>query len=503
MKIAFRVDASPQMGIGHLGRCLALGHALLRCGAAVTFVTRDLGVDSAARIRAAGFEARALPAPGAPFQPSTGAPPHAAWAGVPQEVDAGETLDALADFAADWIVVDHYAFDRRWHARLRTATRRVCIVDDLADRALDADLLVDHNPAPDHRAKYATTTDAATRLLGGVRYALLGPAYADAPRHVFRAEVGSIGIFLGGTDLPRLSQQALRACREVARFDGPIEIVTTSANPDLAALCQACAETPDVRLAVDLPDLAAFFARHDLQIGAGGGAAWERCCIGAPALTLQWADNQAVVLAALAAAGAARCTDDLSVQGIGRAVAELVEDAGARRALADAARGWIDGRGAERVALALHADAVVLRPAALEDAAAAHRWRNDARTRRHFRDPSPVAWESHLEWWSRSLQDGARRLLIACCGTWAIGSVRFDVAESDAEISLYVDPELTGLGLGRGLLEAAKRWVDERMSGVRRIVAEVLPDNLASMNAFRAAGFAPVGASRWVWETAA
>lgn len=503
MRVAFRVDASPTIGIGHLRRCLALANALRTLGASIVFVTRDLGIDSASLITEQGFDARRLAAPARTDIADADAPPHAAWAGVPQLFDADETSAAIEDHRADWMVVDHYAFDQRWHERVVAShsALRICVIDDLADRPLRADMLVDHNPAADHRAKYATKAGHMSRLLGGPRFALLGPAYANAARYEFEPCVRSIGIFMGGTDAPQVSGLALRACREIARFDGPIQVVTTAANPHLDDLRRLCSNSSATELLVDLPDLAAFFARHDLQIGAGGGAAWERCCIGAPTLTLKWADNQSVVLDALEAQGVVRTSPALTVEAVGGAAAELLADSAARRSLSEKSLGWIDGRGAERVALALFADAISLRPATIDDAAEAYAWRNDVRTRRYSRDPAPLPWDHHFGWWSRTLRDHRRRLLIACCGNRAVGSVRFDYTGDSAEVSLYVDPDLAGLGLGRALLEASQRWIATQNPRISRVVAEIQPGNTASVRTFRAAGFSPTNPRNWEWET--
>ena len=505
MKIALRVDASPTIGIGHLTRCLALGQALRTLGAQTVFVTRELGIDSDAFIAAQGFHGLRLARPDAqlPASAADGDDRHAAWFGVSQRVDADDTRAAIDTFSPDWLVVDHYALDRRWHDQVTAGTsRRVCVIDDLANRALHADLLVDHNPSPDHRVKYGAFAAGVPRLLGGPRFALLGPAYATATRYEFRPRVQSIGIFMGGTDALQMSALALRACREVARFCGPIQVATTSSNPYLAALQRLCSTSGETELLVDLPDLAGFFSRHDLQIGAGGGAAWERCCIGAPTLTLKWADNQSVVLAALEAHGAARTSTALTAEAIGSAVTALVDDSEARHLLSERSRGWIDGRGAERVALALYADTLTLWPAKLDDAEAAHAWRNDARTRRFFRNPTAVPLDEHVAWWSRTLRDEKRRLLIGVCGNRAVGLIRFDVEGEEAEVSIYIDPELTGLGLGNRLLEAAQRWVATQAARIRRVVAEVQPENAASAGAFRAAGFTQTNPSTWTWESA-
>jgi len=189
-------------------------------------------------------------------------------------------------------------------------------------------------------------------LLGGPEYALLGPAFADAPRYQPRATVQSIGVFMGGVDLANLSARALEAIG-LAGFEGAVEIVGTSAYPHLPALRTAVEARASTRLLVDLGDLAGFFARHDLQVGAGGGATWERCCIGVPMLLLVAAENQLAVVPDLAAGGIVATPeplDSLDSRAIARAIAGLIDDSARRAGLAAKARALVDGRGAMRVA---------------------------------------------------------------------------------------------------------------------------------------------------------
>ena len=501
MRVAFRVDASIQMGIGHLKRCLALAHAMRGLDTEVVFVTRNLGIDTGRTIEGDGFRQVTLPEPTSEraFVRQSEAPRYAAWAGLPQEVDADQTCAVLSGI--DWVVVDHYSFDRRWQERVTCGLgARICVIDDLADREHCAQVVVDHNWALDHRARYGSFIQPRTRLLAGPRFALLGPGYATAAPYDFRSEARSVGIFMGGTDAGQVSAVAVQACREVAAFRGRIEVVTTSANPHLQALASLCRRWPATDLSVDLPDLAGFFGRHDLQIGAGGVASWERCCLGAPTLALKCADNQSVVIDALAAQGVVRTVPDISVPSVGRAVGVLIADVEGRRNLSIRARVLVDGRGAQRVASALLAQNVLLRPATVEDAELIHEWRNDPRTRRYFHDPSEVSLDAHLRWWSRSLVDQERLLMIACCGGRSVGSLRLDRSATVARISIFLDPDLTGLGLGVGMLRAAQRLAVQHSWRLERLEADVHPDNKASVSIFEAAGFSRTGSMSWQWS---
>ncbi len=503
MRVALRVDASASMGLGHLLRCQALARTLRTLGAEISFVTRDLGLDSAGRLEAGGFNVYRLPRPEALVaDPATRseAPPHAAWLGVSAARDAAETIDALRDRSRwDWVIVDHYALDAHWHRPVAAALgARIAVIDDLADRALAADLLIDHNLAePDHRHKYAGRLAAATALLGGPRFALLDSTYTDAPRCEPGAVVRSIGIFLGGTDPAGLSATALRACREVAGFHGPVELVTTRANPRHAELHALVQQWPDTRLTLDLPDLTSFFARHDLQVGAGGGANWERCCIGVPTLALIGAPNQLAVVPQLERLGAVAALPAgmaPTAEAIGRALRTLIDDAPRRNGLAERSRALVDGRGSMRVAMRLAADQLCVRPATADDSELMHRWRNHPVTRAVSRSARDIDFEDHQRWLRGTLADMSRLLLIGEVGGCPVGVIRFDRRDDhEAEVSLYLDPDLHGLGLGAALLRegehAAAAWAARAGAGPLAFTATVLDDNAGSRRLFEAGGY--------------
>lgn len=338
MNVGLRVDASPSIGLGHVQRCLSLAHALREHGADVHFVTRQLGIDVEAMSTAAGFPCKLL---------------CRGNVGLEWSIDADNTVAALGSVAIDWLVVDHYDLDARWQSRAGAALNaRVAVIDDLGDRKLAAQLLIDHNYAADHRAKYGDQIDEQTLVLGGPRYALLGPAYANHASYAFSENVRSIGIFMGGTDSGNFSALALRACRDAAKFYGPVEVATTHSNPNLEPLKTVATRWPDTKICVDLPNLAEFFARHDLQIGAGGGATWERCCIGVPTLAILVAENQRHVLDPLRVLGVVHAVTDnpLSEELLGREIRHLIDTPAVRRQLARQGRALVDGRGALRVA---------------------------------------------------------------------------------------------------------------------------------------------------------
>ncbi len=476
--VALRADASATTGVGHLARCLALSHALREQGAETVLVAARGDGTAALYLRDTATQVR--------------------WIEGADDAahDARQTLAALDAPRPDWVVVDHYRLDATWHDTVRGAIgARVMAIDDLADRPLSVDLLLDANRDEPQAAVYRAWLRRTPHLLLGPRHALLAPAYrAPRPCEPGDGRARSLGIFTGGTDPDGASLQILEACRNGAGFDGPIEVATTRANPRLDALRTACRDS-NATLTIDAPDLAAFFARHELQIGAGGGAAWERCRVGAPAIVLELADNQRPVIAWLERAGAAlvACLDGTGGEArppLADAVRSLIDAPDSRRMLAHHAAGLVDGRGAQRVAASLVRDTLALRPATLADAIRLHAWRDHPAVRATCGDPAPIPLDAHLRWFERTLADPDRRLWVGRLGDLDVGSIRFDrLRDGAAEVSLYLDPALLGLGLGERLLAAGETGAADWLGAPLDVVARIVPGNEASERLFARAGY--------------
>ncbi|RYG39224.1 MAG: UDP-2,4-diacetamido-2,4,6-trideoxy-beta-L-altropyranose hydrolase [Burkholderiales bacterium] len=499
-RIAFRVDASGSIGTGHLRRCLSLAAALTARGAQVCFVLRRHDAVAEGLMVDAGYSASWLDAPDAPFVPGEDSPPHAVWAGVSWTRDAAETGAALRVFDPDWLVVDHYGLDARWHASVRaTLGCSILVIDDLGDRPLNTDILLDANVATDHQAKYAGCLQRKTRMLVGPRYALLSPSYLSAPPYQFSSIVRSIGIFMGGTDPAGASVAVLRACRNDVGFRGPIEIVSTSVNPQLDTLREACIADSCATLSLDLPDLGAFYARHDLQIGAGGTSTYERCLIGAPSIALVLAANQLSVVPVLAAVKMLReamlpeipkTTLLAGAPHLSDVVRELIADSDARHELSVRGRAEVDARGAERSALAILAPPMTLRAATGDDGVLLHAWRNDPVTRSVSGKSDEIAITDHLRWLDALLANPLRALYVAEVAGQPVGSIRFDrLPNGMFEVSLYLDPGLHGLGLGRRMLLLGEIKTMEMQGGDIEFVATVLAGNDASARLFESCGY--------------
>lgn len=355
MNVAVRVDASSSMGTGHLVRCRTLARALREGGASVQFACRRHPGNAIAQLRADGFTVSALPPPTGEESAEHGAvsDDYACWLGVPQQQDAAEFIAALQR-RPDWIVVDQYGLNIEWERRLRPHGDRILVIDDLANRIHDCDVLLDQNYVRNPEVRYHGLVSEHTRRLLGPRYALLRPEYAEyrrtlAPRD---GQVRRVLLFFGGTDPYNLTGRTLEALTNEGLRHLEVDAVVGANNPHRELLLGQAMERGGTRIHDALPHLADLMAAADVAVGAGGATTWERCCLGLPSLVVSIADNQRPACEALAEAGLISYVghwDAVSVDDLRDGTMGLIHDPGRLRKMAAVAQEVVDGAGTRRV----------------------------------------------------------------------------------------------------------------------------------------------------------
>ena len=309
MRVVFRADASTQIGTGHVMRCLTLADALRERGAQCDFVCRMHPGNLLDLIRARGYEAHSLPMIDLPSMRHSGARhDHAGWLGSDWVSDAQQTLVAMRGVPVDWLVVDHYALDARWEKQLGAHCRKLLVIDDLADRPHNCDLLLDQN-LNRRAADYGELCPTQTVLLVGPDYALLRPDFAKLRSYSFaRRSEGRLErllISMGGVDKDNTTGGVLNVLMSCNLPEGcKITVVMGVFAPWLAQVRAQVEQMNSVEVLANVQNMAQLIAESDLAIGAAGASALERCCLGVPTLTMILADNQRGGALALSKAGA-------------------------------------------------------------------------------------------------------------------------------------------------------------------------------------------------------
>ena len=328
----FRLDATPALGAGHLARCRVLAVAL---GAEEWRVRFAVSAETAETV---------------------GAPEDAIILPAKADEEPG-ALRAAEPGGCNLLVIDHYGRDAAFERSCRPWAWRVFVLDDLADRPHDADWLLD--PTPGRTPEdYAGRVRRDTRLLLGTNHALLDARFAQArPGALARRRAGRpvsrVLISPGGTDLADVTGVALDALAGLE----PALAADVALLPSAPHVAHSRARaTPGVQFHVPTRDMAALMVEADLAIGAPGGSAWERCCLGLPTLLVITAENQRLNARRLEDAGAAIIVGEagrVKAEMIRAAVVGLVGDTARRRRMTEAAASLCDGEGAPRVLAAI------------------------------------------------------------------------------------------------------------------------------------------------------
>ncbi|HXV28870.1 MAG TPA: UDP-2,4-diacetamido-2,4,6-trideoxy-beta-L-altropyranose hydrolase [Sinorhizobium sp.] len=512
LRIIFRVDASTDIGTGHVIRCLTLGERLRKQGADVGFVCRELDGHLCDLIERRGFGVSRLPAPPSGSQPSAeGEPKHASWLGLSWQQDAAQTAEAIAHPSLpDWIVVDHYALDSRWEETFRARGVKLLVIDDLADRQHSCDVLLDQNLSAEMVGRYTGRVPQNCTLLIGPAYALLQGDYSmlrtrTPPRE---GPIRRLLISFGGVDKDCLTEKTVVALLALDTPQLQADIVLSSTSPQFSRIFNRIAGNPAFRLHDRVASLAPLMLAADLAIGASGTTNWERLCLGLPALVVTVADNQTPIAAELAARhlirwlGHADAVDQAQIES---ALRELLE-IGLDGTWSERCVSVVDGQGTDRVCAVLLAHpgmALSVRHAELRDEALLLDWANDPLSRQNGFNPKPIAPGEHRAWFRARLRspDNCVMCIVETMSAIPLGQVRFDRRGEKWEISYAVAPPFRGRGAGRTMLATAIDFFRQSHADAA-LLGQVKIDNLASRRIFESLGFeAHIGEpDRYVYE---
>jgi len=303
MRIAFRVDATARIGTGHLMRCLTLADELAKRGAEIEFICRKMAKDLAEKILSRNHKLYILPATESKNESYC---PHYYWLEAHWQEDAAQTL--LKVQGADWLIIDHYALDEKWESILHPHLDKMFVIDDLADRKHNCDLLLDQNYYINAEKRYSELVDEKCELLLTPKYALLREEFAFARAkldRIYNKFPNRVLIFFGGVDANNDTGKALEALKD---FEGEVVIVAGVVNTNYAALKKLCTSKKNFRLFKNVDNMAELMSKADVAIGGGGATSWERATLGLPTLAWPIADNQVKILKDLEKFGAVKLT---------------------------------------------------------------------------------------------------------------------------------------------------------------------------------------------------
>ncbi len=353
-KVAFRVDASVRIGIGHAVRCLTLANQLQKEGKHCYFICRSLPHFLREMLILNGHVLHILPRARFP-QDRNG---YDAWLEANPTEDAEQSREALKGLKPEWLIVDHYSLGYSWETMQRAVVSKIMAIDDLANRHHNCDILLDQNLRDGN--PYEKLINPETPVLLGPAFALLRPEFLRqrTTAKVKSGQICRVLVFFGGSDP---TGDTLKTAMALACFEGlvEVEIIVGEINPSKEIIKAYCEQYEFLNFACQVDDMAERFSRADLCIGAGGSASWERLAVGLPTLTVVQEENQAENARQVEKHGVALClgrSQFVTSEMIRKIVAELISSGQERlHRMSSLAFDLVDGNGPLRVIKAMDA----------------------------------------------------------------------------------------------------------------------------------------------------
>ncbi|MCD4744451.1 MAG: UDP-2,4-diacetamido-2,4,6-trideoxy-beta-L-altropyranose hydrolase [Desulfobacteraceae bacterium] len=508
MNILVRVDSSITTGTGHLMRCLTLANALKEIGHNVHFVCRDLKGNINRFVVEHGHNLHLLPAPKGKFVSQPDDLIHAKWLEVKWQQDSKQTSRIMRDIAGqiDWLFVDSYALDYRWERSLRQHVKKIMVIDDLADRKHDCDMLLDQNYHSNSYARYTGLVPFTCRTFLGPKYAILRPEFLKERQNLPQRDhiVQRILVFFGGADPGNETGKALKAIEMLDSSGIEVDVVIGSSNPNKSKILEQGQALPNVLCHEHVENMAQFMVKADLAIGAGGTTTWERCCLGLPSLIEILAENQTAIAEGIEKTNAGRncgVAQDITPEFLSKEIHNLMISTTELLGYSKTSSDLVDGEGTSRVTQAMQIGEIKLREAEKADCELLWHWVNDPKVRESSFNSCIISWEEHVEWFEAKLQDFESYIFIAEDEKRTpLGQIRFEVSNFIANISYSVQRDYRGLGFGETILRIGIQKLVDFIKQLITFQGKVRIENIVSQRIFEKVGFSEVNGEHYpIW----
>lgn len=272
--LVIRADATPDIGAGHVMRCLALAQAWASNGNSVILVGRITIPWICERLRTEQIDVEFLE----------------------EEIEATQNFQHLfavmEKYTVDWVVFDGYHFTYADQKSVRDAGYKLLVIDDCNHLPeYCCNILLNQNVGAE---RYSYQGSIGHKLLG-IEYILLRQevlnAIPIAMQKQTELQVRNVLLTLGGGDMEHRFDM-LRDLFKLPMWSG-VSLRVVAGGTSLAAwddLLQRCsAQVEVIKYASDMAELMLW---ADFTITAGGSTCWELCALQSPFSTIVVAENQ-------------------------------------------------------------------------------------------------------------------------------------------------------------------------------------------------------------------
>jgi len=333
--VLIRVDATKEVALGHLKRCVSLSYKLSEKGVRVSFiVAKD---DFTERfLRTAGFDYTVVRSK------------------TNSDADCVYVLEIAERLNAKVIIIDSYEIDETYRNKLIDNGFFVVSIDDIADKDLPSHIIINGNL---NAETLSYTDNGRIAMCLGIKYLMLGPDFGDISNAKAIDDFSNVLITMGGIDHYDLTSKILLILdRSDANFD--ITAIVGPYYENLGSIrSQIDKMSKKVQMIKSPPTLYPYMVKCSMAFSAGGQTLYELAALGCPAIAITIWENQSGNVSALSKMGAIEGVIYSNDGGfdyvLEKSSLKLIYDKTERQRLSQIASAIVDGKGAERVSNAI------------------------------------------------------------------------------------------------------------------------------------------------------
>lgn len=398
---------------------------------------------------------------------------------------------------SDIVIIDSYNAGKEFYENISRFTKLLLMIDDYVridyppGIVLNGSINAEFLPYP---------KKLNTEYLLGTKYIPIRKAFWDITNRKYKSELHSILITFGGQDIRNLTIPVLKA---ITDYTPELKISVVFGNKDGSRFAELKSKYPDAEFyySIDEYEMKELMINCDVAISAAGQTLYELAVTGTPTIAIAVAENQRNNINEWHKAGF--ILEPIFYNDI-NCIKKIIEQLNKlksirlRKKLGNSGKIKVDGQGSKNVVNYLiekycEEEGFYLRKAIATDSELVFKLSNDPVVRQQSINKNPIPWEKHLQWFNRRIDDNNYLFLLAFDkDDKFIGQIRFQIEDTLATVSISITKEFRGKGLSKKIIKVAcSKLFNEH--NLKLIYAYILPDNHASINGFKSAGFTQVG----------
>ncbi|MEJ7645269.1 MAG: UDP-2,4-diacetamido-2,4,6-trideoxy-beta-L-altropyranose hydrolase [Chryseolinea sp.] len=446
-----RADGNPEIGMGHISRCIALANMLKGEFVPLFYMKESVAVKL---VQSSGFNVVLLET----------------------EVEFIATLKGR-----EVVVLDGYHFHSSYQVEIRNRGSLLICIDDLHNGKFEADIIINHSPGASVR-DYETASHS--KLLLGLDFALLRPAFLEnaiSKRPV--VPVDCILICFGGSDQMNLTTSIVKVVLKYASMLKKILIVTGAAFAHTASLESEIGKVETVKHFHNVSEQTMIEIMQEAQaaIVQSSGILIESIAMKLINIAGYYVNNQIETYNGFVKLNSIIGVDNFDLLKVDKALSDVLIE-----------QKWsvkfdlIDGQSGRRTCGAILSSYISrymeIRRATLDDSSQYFEWANDPDVRKNSIGTEKIEWLTHTGWFETRVQSEKSQLFVSSCDHEMIGQVRFEREDEKWIIGFSIDKKFRGLKLGTQLVKKAITMLRKYSS--LPICATIRDANISSLRIF-------------------